>query len=166
MKSIGRWFAPGEYVTILMNDFTRVIGSFTILVTEFNIILLSKNASNQWVNSESFQLLLARNKGTETRNVSAESINTIIDAAKELEQINPMIQQVHSEAEEVANVEKTQAIVLGKLLRSNNRNLRLPSYRASRKLTNNSNGANKVNENIYEEIEGGRKQSKTRKVKK
>ena len=162
MKSIGRWFAPGEYITILMNDFTRVIGSFTILVTEFNIILLSKNGSNEWVNSDSFQLLLARSKGTETRSVSAESINTIIDAAKELEQINPMIERVHNEAEEVGTIEKTQAIVLGKLMRSNNHtNSNLPSYRASRKLINKP---NVNNANVYEEIEGGVR--KTRKVKK
>ena len=105
--------------------------------------------------------MLARSKGTETRAVSEESINTLIDAAKELEQINPMIERVHNEAEEVASVEKTQAVVLGKLMRSNNRNLSLPSYRASRKLVNN---ANKINENVYEEIEGGTR--KTRKVKK
>jgi len=157
MKSIGRWFAPGEYITILMNDFTRVIGSFTILVTEFNIILMSKNATSEWVNSEAFKLLLSRNKGTETRIISEDAINTLVDAAQELEQINPMITRLHNDAEETAELEKTQAIVLGKLMRSNNRNTSLPSYRASRKLINNA------NENVYEEIGVTRK---TRKVKK
>ena len=158
MKSIGRWFAPGEYITILMNDFTRVIGSFTVLVTEFHIILLSKNLKNEWVKTNAFQLLVSRSKGTETREVSQESRDAIVAATEELEQINPMIQKVHSNAEQVAEAETTQAIVIKKLLRNNNRS-GLPSYKGSRSLNVN-------NSNIYEEIGGYRKYNKTRKMRK
>ena len=61
MAIIGTWFAPQDYISILMNDFTRVVGSFTILIAEFNMMVLSVDSlEKSWRGDNSFQLLLRR----------------------------------------------------------------------------------------------------------
>ena len=118
MKRIGTWFAPQDYVTILMNDFTRVIGSFTILTSEFNIILLSKvdTVKKSWIDSDAFNLLLERNNTNKEITVTHETTEVLKEAVSEFTMYTNPINILHAKEEEKANKEKEDEIALYALL--------------------------------------------------
>lgn len=97
MSKIGTWFAPQDYVTILMNDFTRVVGSFTILVSEFNMIVLSRDdLKKDWIESSSFNLLLKRSSkdtdSIESKEITKEASTVLKKTIEQFDSyINPMM---------------------------------------------------------------------------
>ena len=132
MKRIGTWFAPQDYVTILMTDFTRVIGAFTIVTSEFNIILLSKEDSikRKWIDSDAFKLLLQRSsskiKNVEDKSITNESRVILEEAMGEFKMYRNPIALLHDKEEEKAKKEKDDEIALHNLLNKslNERNTR------------------------------------------
>jgi len=153
MKRIGTWFAPQDYVSILMTDFTRVIGAFTILTSEFNILLLSKEDTikNKWVDSDAFKLLIKRSsskiKNVEDKDVTSETKVILEEAVGEFKMfINPIASLIHKE-EQKAKKEKDDEIALHALLnkssnerntRYNNKGKKLYSGTATRRLLGNN----------------------------
>ena len=122
MSRIGTWFAPQDYITILINDFTRVVGSFTILVSEFNIISLSKEDTikRSWIESDAFNLLLDRSNVTiqeiEEKPITPEANKVLNDAVNEFTMYtNPMI-DIQKREEMKAQKEKEYQLSLESLL--------------------------------------------------
>ena len=149
MKRIGTWFAPQDYVTILMTDFTRVIGAFTILTSEFNILLLSKEdgVKRKWIDSDAFKLLLQRSsskiKNVEDKAVTNESRVILEEVVGEFKMYTNPIALLHHKEEEKAKKEKDDEIALHNLLnkssnerntRYNNKGAKLNPGKATRKL--------------------------------
>uniref|UniRef100_A0A6C0D7Y6 Uncharacterized protein n=1 Tax=viral metagenome TaxID=1070528 RepID=A0A6C0D7Y6_9ZZZZ len=107
MERIGTWFAPQDYITILSNDFTRVIGSFTILLAEFNVLVLSKEDSigRKWAGSNIFNLLVKRSSDNieviEEKPSTNESMEVLDNAVNDFKMyINPMLSIQNKEQKE------------------------------------------------------------------
>jgi len=92
LKKIGIWFSPNDYLSVLNTDFSRAIGAFSILVSEFNMMMLAKDAPNKdWVSSKMYDLLLQRSAGviktTSDVPISQEAIQVIEDSTAQVTQV-------------------------------------------------------------------------------
>ena len=131
MAIIGTWFAPQDYISILMNDFTRVLGSFTILTSEFNLMVLSvDNLEKSWRGDRSFQLLLTRSSAEYSeiieKNVSEETSEVLKASVEEFSTyINP-IQNLQNKAIQKAEQEKEYEASMIQML---NKNMNAPNTR-------------------------------------
>jgi len=125
LDRIGSWFSPKDYSRSLMNDFTRVVGSFTILMSEFNVIILSKedDIKRQWTGSNIFNLFIERNSmqidEILEKPVSDESLEVLNTAIKEFKMYENPILNVQREEQRKVQIEvQTELQVLDILNKS------------------------------------------------
>lgn len=136
MAIIGTWFAPQDYISILMNDFTRVVGSFTILIAEFNMMVLSVDSlEKSWRGDNSFQLLLRRSSEEYTeiveKQVSEKTSEVLKSSVEEFSMyINPIQNLQNKEILKAEEEKEYQSAMINMLNKSfSESNMRMGSNR-------------------------------------
>lgn len=159
MVKLGTWLAPQDYVTILMIDFGRLVGSFTTLLAEFNMMVLSVDSlEKSWRGDNSFQLLLRRSSAEYTeiveKQVSEETSKVIKSSIEEFKQyfVLPIQNLQNKEIQKAEEEKEYQSAMINMLNKSfNEANTRMGSNRLRSGLAGRS-------------LIGGRKTRKNRSV--